>query len=58
MSAIRKVVVSAAALFLSLSGLFFANATASADNDWTSTGAHANSIQCDNDWTTPEPTPC
>jgi hypothetical protein len=59
MSAIRKIVLSAATLFLGLSGLFFVTAPANADNDWTTVdNRFGNSIQCDNDWTTPEPTPC
>jgi len=45
MSAIRKIVLSAAALFLGLSAMFTAAATASADN-------HPYSVECDSDWHT------
>lgn len=46
MSALRKLVLSAAALFLGLSGLFLVAAPATADN-------HVNTVQCDEDWHTP-----
>jgi len=50
MSAIRKIVVSAATLFLGLSGMFLAVSTATA-------APAPFSIQCDDDWQTPTP-PC
>jgi hypothetical protein len=49
MSAIRTIVVSAAALFLGLSGMFLVTGTAAANT--TSTY----SIQCEEDWHTPCP---
>lgn len=51
MSVIRKIVVSAATLFLGLSAMFMVTGTAAAE------GAPM-TIQCDNDWHTPAPTPC
>lgn len=63
MSAIRKIVLSAAGLFLALSGLFLVTGTAAAadgthDEDWTSVEAVVNdedwtsaNSTCDEDWT-------
>ncbi|MFC4857048.1 hypothetical protein [Actinophytocola glycyrrhizae] len=51
MSAIRKVVVSAAMLFLGLSGVFLAAGVASA----ATTESRAYAIECDDDWQTPCP---
>ncbi|MGB3442495.1 MAG: hypothetical protein WBA97_27455 [Actinophytocola sp.] len=48
MSAIRKIVLSSAALFLGLSAMFMATATATAASQPTT-------VECDNDWQTP---PC
>lgn len=48
MSAIRKLVLSAAALFLGLSAMFTVTATATAATQPTS-------VECDNDWQTPCP---
>jgi hypothetical protein len=48
MSAIRKLVVSVATLFLGLSAMFTVTGTATAE-------ATPFSIQCDNDWHTPCP---
>lgn len=48
MSAIRTIVLSAAALFLGLSAMFLITGTASA-------ASNAYSIQCDEDWHTPCP---
>jgi hypothetical protein len=45
MSSIRKIVVSAATLFLGLSAMFTVTATATADTT-------PYTIQCDNDWHT------
>lgn len=46
MSALRKLVLSAATLFLGLSGLFLVTATAAA-------AGHGNTVQCDEDWHLP-----
>jgi hypothetical protein len=51
MSAIRTIAVSASALFLGLSGMFVVTGTALAANSMYS-------IECDEDWHTPIPTPC
>lgn len=48
MSAIRKIVVSAATLFLGLSAMFMVAGTASAENGW-------NWLQCENGWNCPTP---
>ena len=48
MSAIRTIVLSAATLFLGLSGTFLITGTAAAANN-------TYSIQCDEDWHTPCP---
>jgi hypothetical protein len=53
MSAIRKLVLSAAALFLGLSALFVGVGTAAAEDDWN---APMVTVQdCEDDWNTP---PC
>lgn len=49
MSAIRKIVVSAATLFLGLTGMFLAVSTA------TAAPAPTVAIECDDDWHTPCP---
>ena len=57
----RKIVLSAAALFLGLSGLFLAAGTAAAEEDWNSVPTvvnevneedwnSVNSLQCEEDW--------
>lgn len=48
MSAIRKITMSAAALFLGLSAMFGATGVAGAE-------IQPYSVQCDNDWHTPCP---
>lgn len=48
MSAIRKIVLSAATLFLGLSAMFMATGTAAA-------APQPMSVECDNDWQTPCP---
>jgi hypothetical protein len=54
----RKIVLSAAALFLGLSGLFLVAGTAAAEEDWNNVTFvvneedwnSANSVQCEEDW--------
>lgn len=51
MSAIRTIVLSAATLFFGLSTMFLVAGTAAAANN-------VYSVECDEDWHTPIPTPC
>jgi hypothetical protein len=53
MSAIRKITLSAAALFLGLSALFVGVGTAAAEDDWNTPVATV--LDCEDDWNTPCP---
>jgi hypothetical protein len=50
MLSIRKIVLSASALFLGLSAMFLTAGVSAADNGWNGGGNTVQTIQCDNGW--------